>query len=106
MGLCGVVCVQVFDVATTDLVCEFRTSRSSTVQFCHACPNSQLLAIALSHYTVEVRPVCVCVSVCVCVCVCVCLCRLLCCGVVDTMMFMCVCVPLSRVCVCVCVCVC
>ncbi|XP_031438233.1 apoptotic protease-activating factor 1 isoform X2 [Clupea harengus] len=45
--------VFVFDVATTDLVCEFRTSRSSTVQFCHACPNSQLLAIALSHYTVE-----------------------------------------------------
>uniref|UniRef100_A0A671L1Q3 Apoptotic protease-activating factor 1 n=1 Tax=Sinocyclocheilus anshuiensis TaxID=1608454 RepID=A0A671L1Q3_9TELE len=29
------------------------TSRLSTVQYCHACPNSSLLAVALSHYTVE-----------------------------------------------------
>uniref|UniRef100_A0AAY4D264 Apoptotic protease-activating factor 1 n=1 Tax=Denticeps clupeoides TaxID=299321 RepID=A0AAY4D264_9TELE len=45
--------VFVFSVATTDLLCEIRTSRLSTVQFCHACPNSQLVAIALSHYAVE-----------------------------------------------------
>ncbi|XP_048123798.1 apoptotic protease-activating factor 1 isoform X3 [Alosa alosa] len=45
--------VFVFDVASADLVCEIRTSRLSTVQFCHACPSSQLLAIALSHYAVE-----------------------------------------------------
>ncbi|KAL2102993.1 hypothetical protein ACEWY4_002161 [Coilia grayii] len=45
--------VFVFDVASADLVCEIRASRHSTVQFCHACPNSQLLAIALSYYTVE-----------------------------------------------------
>uniref|UniRef100_A0AAY5EEP3 CARD domain-containing protein n=1 Tax=Electrophorus electricus TaxID=8005 RepID=A0AAY5EEP3_ELEEL len=32
-----------------------RTSRLSTVQYCQACPTSQLLALALSHYTVEVR---------------------------------------------------
>ncbi|KAI5614926.1 apoptotic protease-activating factor 1 isoform X1 [Silurus asotus] len=45
--------VFVFDVATLDLVLEIRASRLSTVQYCHACPNSQLLALALSHYTVE-----------------------------------------------------
>uniref|UniRef100_A0A6Q2YJ50 Apoptotic protease-activating factor 1 n=1 Tax=Esox lucius TaxID=8010 RepID=A0A6Q2YJ50_ESOLU len=30
-----------------------RTSRLSSVQFCHACPNSNLVALALSHYAVE-----------------------------------------------------
>uniref|UniRef100_A0A8C3G6N0 Apoptotic protease-activating factor 1 n=1 Tax=Cyclopterus lumpus TaxID=8103 RepID=A0A8C3G6N0_CYCLU len=30
-----------------------RTNRLSTVQYCHACPTSNLLAIALSNYTVE-----------------------------------------------------
>ncbi|XP_046715891.1 apoptotic protease-activating factor 1 isoform X1 [Silurus meridionalis] len=45
--------VFVFDVATLDLVLEIRASRLSTVQYCHACPNSQLIALALSHYTVE-----------------------------------------------------
>lgn len=47
--------LQVFDVATSDMLLEMRTSRLSTVQYCHACPNSNLLAVALSHYTVEVR---------------------------------------------------
>lgn len=45
--------VFVFDVATSDMLLEMRTSRLSTVQYCHACPNSSLLAVALSHYTVE-----------------------------------------------------
>ncbi|XP_060742325.1 apoptotic protease-activating factor 1 [Tachysurus vachellii] len=45
--------VFVLDVATQDMLLEIRTSRLSTVQYCQACPNSQLLALALSHYTVE-----------------------------------------------------
>lgn len=45
--------VFVFDVETSDLLLELKTSRLSTIQFCHACPNSSLLAVALSHYTVE-----------------------------------------------------
>ncbi|XP_058264012.1 apoptotic protease-activating factor 1 [Hemibagrus wyckioides] len=45
--------VFVFDVATEDMLLEIRTSRLSTVQYCQACPNSQLLALALSHCTVE-----------------------------------------------------
>ncbi|XP_060770271.1 apoptotic protease-activating factor 1 [Neoarius graeffei] len=45
--------VFVFDVATLDMLLEIRTSRVSTVQYCDACPNSPLLALALSHYTVE-----------------------------------------------------
>ncbi|KAF5901660.1 apoptotic protease-activating factor 1 [Clarias magur] len=45
--------VFVFDVSTLDMLLEIRTSRLSTVQYCQACPNSQLLALALSHYTVE-----------------------------------------------------
>ncbi|KAI2665386.1 Apoptotic protease-activating factor 1 [Labeo rohita] len=45
--------VFVFDVETSDMLLEMKTSRLSTVQYCHACPNSSLLAVALSHYTVE-----------------------------------------------------
>ncbi|XP_073694166.1 apoptotic protease-activating factor 1 [Garra rufa] len=45
--------VFVFDVETSDMLLEMKTSRMSTVQYCHACPNSSLLAVALSHYTVE-----------------------------------------------------
>ncbi|TRY57844.1 hypothetical protein DNTS_017643 [Danionella cerebrum] len=45
--------VFVFDVETLDMLLEMKTSRLSTVQYCHACPNSSLLAVALSHYTVE-----------------------------------------------------
>ncbi|XP_030633054.1 apoptotic protease-activating factor 1 [Chanos chanos] len=43
----------VFEVETGDMLLEIRTSRLSTVQYCHACPRSQLVAIALSHYAVE-----------------------------------------------------
>lgn len=45
--------VLVFDVETSDMLLEIKTSRLSTVQFCHACPTSNLLAIAFSNYAVE-----------------------------------------------------
>lgn len=45
---------QVFDVETSDLLFEIKTSRLSMVQYCHACPTSNLLAIAFSNYAVEV----------------------------------------------------
>uniref|UniRef100_A0A8C7MZC1 Apoptotic protease-activating factor 1 n=1 Tax=Oncorhynchus kisutch TaxID=8019 RepID=A0A8C7MZC1_ONCKI len=45
--------VFVFDVETAAMLLEIRTSRLSTVQYCHACPSSNLVAIALSHYAVE-----------------------------------------------------
>ncbi|CAB1346140.1 unnamed protein product, partial [Coregonus sp. 'balchen'] len=44
---------KVFDVETAAMLLEIRTSRLSTVQYCHACPSSNLVAIALSHYAVE-----------------------------------------------------
>ncbi|KAK5876514.1 hypothetical protein CesoFtcFv8_025861 [Champsocephalus esox] len=43
----------VFDVETSDMLLEIKTNRLSTVQFCHACPTSNLLAIAFSNYAVE-----------------------------------------------------
>uniref|UniRef100_UPI0037E716A8 apoptotic protease-activating factor 1 n=1 Tax=Semicossyphus pulcher TaxID=241346 RepID=UPI0037E716A8 len=43
----------VFDVETSDMLLEIRTNRLSTVQYCHACPTSNLLAIAFSNYAVE-----------------------------------------------------
>ncbi|XP_050933563.1 LOW QUALITY PROTEIN: apoptotic protease-activating factor 1 [Lates calcarifer] len=45
--------VLVFDVETSDMLLEIRTSRLSMVQYCHACPTSNLLAIAFSNYAVE-----------------------------------------------------
>ncbi|KAM9845936.1 apoptotic protease-activating factor 1 [Aulostomus maculatus] len=45
--------VLVLDVETSDLLLEIRTSRLSMVQYCHACPTSNLLAIAFSNYAVE-----------------------------------------------------
>ncbi|XP_037551896.1 apoptotic protease-activating factor 1 [Nematolebias whitei] len=45
--------VLVFDVETTDMLLEIKTNRLGTVQYCHACPTSNLLAIAFSNYTVE-----------------------------------------------------
>ncbi|XP_070709625.1 apoptotic protease-activating factor 1 [Pempheris klunzingeri] len=45
--------VLVFDVETSDMLLEIRTNRLSTVQYCHACPTSNLLAIAFSNYAVE-----------------------------------------------------
>lgn len=40
---------------TSDMLLEIKTSRMSMVQYCHACPTSNLLAIAFSNYAVEVR---------------------------------------------------
>ncbi|KAK7886125.1 hypothetical protein WMY93_025746 [Mugilogobius chulae] len=45
--------VWVFDVETADMLFEIRTNRLSMVQFCQACPTSNLLAIAYSNYGVE-----------------------------------------------------
>uniref|UniRef100_A0A674N9A8 Apoptotic peptidase activating factor 1 n=1 Tax=Takifugu rubripes TaxID=31033 RepID=A0A674N9A8_TAKRU len=45
--------VLVFDVETSDMLLEIKTSRLSMVQYCHACPTSNLLAIAFSNYAVE-----------------------------------------------------
>uniref|UniRef100_A0A7N8X617 Apoptotic protease-activating factor 1 n=1 Tax=Mastacembelus armatus TaxID=205130 RepID=A0A7N8X617_9TELE len=45
--------VLVFDVETSDMLLEIKTNRLSTVQYCHACPTSNLLAIAFSNYAVE-----------------------------------------------------
>lgn len=45
--------VWVFNVETADMLFEIRTNRQSLVQFCQACPTSNLLAIAYSNYGVE-----------------------------------------------------
>uniref|UniRef100_A0AAQ5XJD3 Apoptotic protease-activating factor 1 n=1 Tax=Amphiprion ocellaris TaxID=80972 RepID=A0AAQ5XJD3_AMPOC len=45
--------VLVFDVETSEMLLEIRTSRLSTVQYCDACPTTNLLAIAFSNYTLE-----------------------------------------------------
>ncbi|XP_029018925.1 apoptotic protease-activating factor 1 isoform X2 [Betta splendens] len=45
--------VLVFDIETSDMLMEINTSRLSMVQYCHACPTSNLLAIASSNYAVE-----------------------------------------------------
>lgn len=46
---------QVFDVETSGMLFEIKTNRLSSVQYCHACPTSNLLAIAFSNYAVEVK---------------------------------------------------
>ncbi|XP_068443155.1 apoptotic protease-activating factor 1 isoform X2 [Clinocottus analis] len=43
----------VFDVETSEMLLEIRTNRLGTVQYCHACPTSNLLALAFSNYAVE-----------------------------------------------------
>ncbi|MGH0131581.1 UNVERIFIED_CONTAM: hypothetical protein FKN15_027666 [Acipenser sinensis] len=45
--------VFVFDIESATLLSEIKTGRHSTIQSCDFCPSSQLVAIALSHYTVE-----------------------------------------------------
>ncbi|XP_057711417.1 apoptotic protease-activating factor 1 [Corythoichthys intestinalis] len=45
--------VLVMDVETAQMLSEIRTGRLSMVQYCHACPTSNLLAIAFSNYAVE-----------------------------------------------------
>ncbi|XP_034982780.1 apoptotic protease-activating factor 1 isoform X1 [Zootoca vivipara] len=43
-----------FDVKTSDLLAEVLISHHSTIQYCDFCPNSQMVAVALSHYSVEI----------------------------------------------------
>nr|XP_056711153.1 apoptotic protease-activating factor 1 [Euleptes europaea] len=43
-----------FDVKTSDLLAEILISCHSTIQYCDFCPNSQMVAVALSHYSVEI----------------------------------------------------
>ncbi|XP_008398784.1 apoptotic protease-activating factor 1 isoform X1 [Poecilia reticulata] len=43
----------VFDVQTSDMLLDIKTNRLSTVQYCHACPASNLLALAFSNYAIE-----------------------------------------------------
>ncbi|KAF7669673.1 hypothetical protein LDENG_00151570 [Lucifuga dentata] len=45
--------VFVFDVQTSDMLFEIMINRLSMLQYCHACPTSNLLAIAFSNYAVE-----------------------------------------------------
>nr|XP_057934285.1 apoptotic protease-activating factor 1 isoform X1 [Doryrhamphus excisus] len=45
--------VLVMDVETSQMLLEIRPGRLSMVQYCHACPTSNLLAIAFSNYAVE-----------------------------------------------------
>ncbi|XP_050790453.1 apoptotic protease-activating factor 1 isoform X1 [Gopherus flavomarginatus] len=41
------------DVITSDLLAEVLISHHSTIQYCDFCPGNQLVAVALSHYSVE-----------------------------------------------------
>uniref|UniRef100_A0A8D0HQQ1 Apoptotic protease-activating factor 1 n=1 Tax=Sphenodon punctatus TaxID=8508 RepID=A0A8D0HQQ1_SPHPU len=43
-----------FDVETSDLLAEVLISHHSTIQYCDFCPSNQLVAVALSHYSVEI----------------------------------------------------
>ncbi|XP_042326099.1 apoptotic protease-activating factor 1 isoform X1 [Sceloporus undulatus] len=43
-----------FDTKTSDLLAEVLISHQSTIQYCDFCPNSQMVAVALSHYSVEI----------------------------------------------------
>ncbi|XP_053113820.1 apoptotic protease-activating factor 1 isoform X3 [Hemicordylus capensis] len=43
-----------FDVKTSDLLAEILISHHSNIQYCDFCPNSQMVAVALSHYSVEI----------------------------------------------------
>ncbi|XP_061495490.1 apoptotic protease-activating factor 1 isoform X2 [Rhineura floridana] len=43
-----------FDAKTSDLLAEVLISHHSTIQYCDFCPNSQMVAVALSHYSVEI----------------------------------------------------
>ncbi|XP_077449690.1 apoptotic protease-activating factor 1 isoform X2 [Stigmatopora argus] len=45
--------VLVINVETAHMLFEIRTGRLSMVQYCHACPTSNLLAIGFSNYAVE-----------------------------------------------------
>ncbi|XP_007420252.1 apoptotic protease-activating factor 1 [Python bivittatus] len=42
------------DVKTKELLAEALLSHHNTIQYCDFCPNSQIVAVALSHYSVEI----------------------------------------------------
>uniref|UniRef100_A0A8D2LBJ4 Apoptotic protease-activating factor 1 n=1 Tax=Varanus komodoensis TaxID=61221 RepID=A0A8D2LBJ4_VARKO len=43
-----------FDIKTGHLLTEVLISHHSNIQYCDFCPNSQMVAVALSHYSVEI----------------------------------------------------
>uniref|UniRef100_A0ABM5GFB3 Apoptotic protease-activating factor 1 n=1 Tax=Pogona vitticeps TaxID=103695 RepID=A0ABM5GFB3_9SAUR len=44
----------IFDVKSSDLLANIVISHHNTIQYCDFCPNSQMVAVALSHYSVEI----------------------------------------------------
>lgn len=49
-----IMCSQFFDVKTCDLLTQVIVSHHSTIQYCDFCPGGELVAVALSHCSVEV----------------------------------------------------
>lgn len=47
-------CLQLVDVKTKELLAEALLSHHNTIQYCDFCPNSHIVAVALSHCSVEV----------------------------------------------------
>jgi len=47
-------CSQLFDFKTCDLLTQVIVSHHSTIQYCDFCPGDELVAVALSHCSVEV----------------------------------------------------
>lgn len=49
-----IMCSQLFDVKTCGLLSQVIISHHSTIQYCDFCPGDELVAVALSHCSVEV----------------------------------------------------
>lgn len=47
-------CSQLFDIETCGLLTQVTVSHHSTIQYCDFCPGDELVAVALSHCSVEV----------------------------------------------------
>lgn len=47
-------CSQLFDINTCGLLSQVIVSHHSTIQYCDFCPGDELVAVALSHCSVEV----------------------------------------------------
>lgn len=56
-----ILCSQLFGVKTWDLLTQVIMSHHSTIQYCDFCPDDELVAVALSHCSVEVSD-CLCYS--------------------------------------------
>lgn len=50
----AIMCSQLFDVKTSDLLTQVIVSHHSTIQYCDFCAGDELVAVALSHCSVEV----------------------------------------------------